>query len=253
MPRLQSPLGLRIKQLRNEKGWTLAEVAVRSGIHLSYISAIETARRGAGLATLRRIAKTYAASPDEADALLEELLKLKGEPVRGIRKQRSSVERNFIFMVDLVGAERVFALDQIVQILETSEHSHPEVEGWDGQGSRIVLMEGPDIFTTVKPFELWKQMKDGSVSPPNPTPSDIIWDTAGGPQRMLHWLRDRGFEFEAAAWLDADKLVLLDCTRYDSNGNPAPMPMEPWMSFANFEPERRAELLAKAYPGIKKK
>jgi hypothetical protein len=174
------------------------------------------------------------------------------------------MDRVFFTLSDLVGAERVFASDQIVQILEISEHTHAAVEGWNGEGSRIVLTEGPDIFVPIKPFEMWKKLRDGQqkcadqaladvgVPADHGSQVDIVWDTNSGPRRMLHWLSDHGFEFEAAAWLNASTLVLLGCTRHTNDGVPAPMPMESWMSFGNFSPAARARLLAKADMGFKK-
>ncbi len=76
-PIKESQLATTLRELRDERGWTLKEAEEASGVHLSYISAIENERRGAGRDTLRKLAEAYSDSNVEAEELLANLAKLK--------------------------------------------------------------------------------------------------------------------------------------------------------------------------------
>lgn len=52
-------LGARIKQLRKERGWTLRDMVVQHGFHLSHWQAFEKGNRGISLSSLLRIAEVY--------------------------------------------------------------------------------------------------------------------------------------------------------------------------------------------------
>lgn len=52
-------LGARIKQLRKERGWTLRDMVVQHGFHLSHWQAFEKGNRGMSLPSLLRIADVY--------------------------------------------------------------------------------------------------------------------------------------------------------------------------------------------------
>lgn len=52
-------LGARIKHLRKERGWTLRDMVVQHGFHLSHWQAFEKGNRGISLPSLLRIAEVY--------------------------------------------------------------------------------------------------------------------------------------------------------------------------------------------------
>lgn len=76
-PIKESRLAKALRELREEHGWTLKEAEEASGVHLTYLSAIENERRGAGRDTLRKLAEAYTDSKVEAEELLARLAKLK--------------------------------------------------------------------------------------------------------------------------------------------------------------------------------
>jgi len=78
-PIKESHLATALRELRDERGWTLKEAEKASGVHLSYLSAIENERRGAGRDTLRKLAEAYSDSAVEAKELLKKLVALKKE------------------------------------------------------------------------------------------------------------------------------------------------------------------------------
>lgn len=52
-------LGERVKSLRKERGWTLRDIAERTGLSVSYHSDIETDRTDPALKTLVKIADAF--------------------------------------------------------------------------------------------------------------------------------------------------------------------------------------------------
>lgn len=66
-----------LRTMRVKLGWTLKEAEKASGVHLSYISAIENERRSAGQETLRKLAEAYTDSKSEAEELLSNLFQIK--------------------------------------------------------------------------------------------------------------------------------------------------------------------------------
>jgi DNA-binding transcriptional MerR regulator/quercetin dioxygenase-like cupin family protein len=60
----QAPLGARLRRLRKERGLTLEDVATRSGLSTSFVSAVERGSSGVAVATLRRLLSVYATTLD---------------------------------------------------------------------------------------------------------------------------------------------------------------------------------------------
>lgn len=58
-------LGARIKQLRKERGWTLRDMVVLHGFHLSHWQAFEKGNRGISLPSLLKIAEVYSLTVSE--------------------------------------------------------------------------------------------------------------------------------------------------------------------------------------------
>ncbi|MBU2702693.1 transcriptional regulator with XRE-family HTH domain [Sporomusaceae bacterium BoRhaA] len=57
-------IGLKIKALRNERGYTLKQVADAAGISVSFVSEIERGKRNPGLDNLHNIARALGVSSD---------------------------------------------------------------------------------------------------------------------------------------------------------------------------------------------
>lgn len=57
LTRLNRPLGVRIREERKRRAWTLAELSVRSGISASALSKVENGRITLGYDNLRRVAR----------------------------------------------------------------------------------------------------------------------------------------------------------------------------------------------------
>lgn len=58
-------LGLRIKELRDSKGWTQVECAEYLGFHPSYIARVELGGKNVTLATIDKIADGFGISLEE--------------------------------------------------------------------------------------------------------------------------------------------------------------------------------------------
>jgi transcriptional regulator with XRE-family HTH domain len=68
----RSRFGERIRQLRLAKGWSQEELAVRSGLHPTYIGGIERGERNLGLDNILKLARALDESPS---ALFEDFQK----------------------------------------------------------------------------------------------------------------------------------------------------------------------------------
>lgn len=62
---LLEQLGARIKQLRKARGWTLRDMVVQHGFHLSHWQAFESGNRGISLPSLLRIAEVLGITPSQ--------------------------------------------------------------------------------------------------------------------------------------------------------------------------------------------
>jgi transcriptional regulator with XRE-family HTH domain len=58
MQQIRRKLGDRIRQLRSRKGWSQEEFAAVSGVHRTYIGAVERGEKNLTLSTLHTLAKT---------------------------------------------------------------------------------------------------------------------------------------------------------------------------------------------------
>ncbi|MFC4271790.1 helix-turn-helix domain-containing protein [Sneathiella chungangensis] len=58
-------LATRIRKLRHEKNWSQEELADRAGLHRTYISHIENAKREISVETLCKIARGFEIKPSE--------------------------------------------------------------------------------------------------------------------------------------------------------------------------------------------
>jgi transcriptional regulator with XRE-family HTH domain len=56
--RFLNELGFRIRERRQQLGWSQAELADRSGLHRTYIGAVERGERNVSILNLRQIAKS---------------------------------------------------------------------------------------------------------------------------------------------------------------------------------------------------
>jgi len=67
---LQKQLGARIKAMRQERKWTLRDMVVSHGFHLTHWQHFERGTRGISIPSLLRIAEVFGVTPS---ALLEDL------------------------------------------------------------------------------------------------------------------------------------------------------------------------------------
>ena len=58
-------LAVKIRKLRNERKWSQEELADRAGLHRTYISHIENAKREISVETMCKIAKGFNIDPSE--------------------------------------------------------------------------------------------------------------------------------------------------------------------------------------------
>jgi len=83
---LLEQLGARIKQLRKDHGWTLRDMVVQHGFHLTHWQAFEKGSRGMSLPSLLRVAAVFDVTPSQ---LLEGLGEVKKQAAK-----RSSAKKN---------------------------------------------------------------------------------------------------------------------------------------------------------------
>lgn len=76
---LLQQLGARIKELRKARGWTLRDMVVQHGFHLSHWQGFESGTRGISIPSLLRISEVLDVSPSQ---LLEGLGKTEGKKIR---------------------------------------------------------------------------------------------------------------------------------------------------------------------------
>jgi transcriptional regulator with XRE-family HTH domain len=58
MQQIQRKLGDRIRKLRSRKGWSQEQFAAVSGLHRTYIGAVERGEKNLTISTLHTLAKT---------------------------------------------------------------------------------------------------------------------------------------------------------------------------------------------------
>lgn len=141
--------GVRLKELRLQKGWTLQELANQSGLSKTFISRLESGSRQASIAavlTLARIFGVSLASMFETDLATEPCL-----IVRAAEAVTKSI--NGLTYTPLSSAERFFNLQPIRISVSPSrkgnEHFHHDGEEW------IYLLSGRlDLSLAGKIYEL---------------------------------------------------------------------------------------------------
>jgi len=62
---IQTQLGIRIKQLRREKGISQEELAFKAGLHRTYMSDIERGMRNVSIRNIEKIAKALGVTPSK--------------------------------------------------------------------------------------------------------------------------------------------------------------------------------------------
>jgi transcriptional regulator with XRE-family HTH domain len=58
-------LGARLKGLRKERGWTLRDMVIQHGFHLTHWQSFERGNRGMSLPSLLRIAEVFGVTPSD--------------------------------------------------------------------------------------------------------------------------------------------------------------------------------------------
>jgi transcriptional regulator with XRE-family HTH domain len=122
--------GVRLKELRLEKGWTLQELADQSGLSKTFVSRLETGDRQASIAavlTLARIFGVSLASMFESEVATEPCLVVRAA-------ETVSKEANGLTYTPLSSADRFFNLQPIRLSVSPkrkgNEHFHHEGEEW---------------------------------------------------------------------------------------------------------------------------
>ncbi len=58
-----SEVGLRVRRLRKQKGWSQEELGYRSGLHRNYIGGIERGERNVAIVNLEKLGKALGVRP----------------------------------------------------------------------------------------------------------------------------------------------------------------------------------------------
>lgn len=69
---IQNQFGLRVRQLRTERGWSQEAFADRCGLHRTYIGSIERGEQNLSLVNIEKLAATLGVSLAELFAVFDE-------------------------------------------------------------------------------------------------------------------------------------------------------------------------------------
>ena len=122
--------GVRLKELRLSRDWTLQELAEKSGLSKTFISRLETGDRQASIAAVLTLARIFGVS---LASMFES--QLANEPCTIVRASEAcSNSANGLTYTPLSNAERFFNLQPIrlsvSPIRKGNEHFHHEGEEW---------------------------------------------------------------------------------------------------------------------------
>ena len=61
----KSPFGARLRQLRDQRGYSQEELAERAGLHRNYVGGVERGERNVALENIVKLAKALSVSPKD--------------------------------------------------------------------------------------------------------------------------------------------------------------------------------------------
>ena len=122
--------GVRLKELRLKKGWTLQDLADQSGLSKTFVSRLETGDRQASIAAVLTLARIFGVS---LASMFES--QLETEPCILVRRAEAVAKSaNGLTYTPLSSAERFFNLQPIRISISASrkgnEHFHHDGEEW---------------------------------------------------------------------------------------------------------------------------
>ncbi|OKH20251.1 hypothetical protein NIES593_19270 [Hydrococcus rivularis NIES-593] len=134
-------LGRRLRALRNERGWTLEELARRTGISEAYLSRLESGDRQPSLAVLLNLAQTYGLTlpllfEPALEAASQEHKATAGVIIRA--KDAATKEGNGLFYTSLAGSLPTANLHPI-RVKVPAERKQEQLYQHDGEEWLYVL------------------------------------------------------------------------------------------------------------------
>ena len=91
--RFLKALGAQIRAMRNERGWTLRDMVVNYGFHLSAWQGYEAGRFGMALPSLLRVAKALGLRPSELLSKVEQSVPLSASLAADVASQKPARKR----------------------------------------------------------------------------------------------------------------------------------------------------------------
>jgi transcriptional regulator with XRE-family HTH domain len=151
---LENKLGIKIKRLRCEKGWSLKDLGAKTGLSSGYLSLIERGQTSINITSLQNIAKVF----------LMDIGDFFDQPARSFRSVTRSYEREVCYVdgmgyvcLSLAGEmdEAESVLEPIIAIMSPEkDRSRAQMISHEGEEFAIVLEGIVTLILDGKEFEL---------------------------------------------------------------------------------------------------